>query len=243
MTLLLITCLQELFFRLVSLDAFLQTHSSRRFKLQMKFLCSWTCSIRTFMKSTLILDPVHLNKLFSISNWWFLIPCYYQNSRGDFEKHPLFQQPRNRYRHIRKNHVWMRPVIKPFDVSLYCLHTMNCMIPQLLRCQRMIKSMLTVVCDLRQINNRRCTLSGMSRDGLNPLKLTKHPLRQISHHAGTVSESSRWFMYWSGVPKPLCGIKSIAPGSRSSWYDAQTSLLPIPRKCWYTQACNNDNNI
>jgi len=37
------------------------------------------------------MDPVHLNKLFSKSNWWFLIPCYYQNLRGDFEKHPLFQ--------------------------------------------------------------------------------------------------------------------------------------------------------
>ena len=29
------------------------------------------------------MDPVHLNKLFSISNWWFLIPCYCQNSIGD----------------------------------------------------------------------------------------------------------------------------------------------------------------
>ena len=48
----------------------------------MKFLCSWTCSIRIFMDSTLIMDPVHLNKLFSISNWLFLIPCYCQNSIG-----------------------------------------------------------------------------------------------------------------------------------------------------------------
>ena len=84
--------LQTRFFRCISLDAFLQMHSSRRSKLQIKFLCSWTCSIRIFMNSTLIMDHVHLNKLFSISNWWFLIPCYYQNSRGDFEKHPLFQQ-------------------------------------------------------------------------------------------------------------------------------------------------------
>jgi len=96
MTLLLMTCLQELFFRPVSSDALLQTHFFRRilpdaFKLQIKFLCSWTCSIRIFMNSTLIMDHVHLNKLFSISNWWFLIPCYYQNLRGDFEKHPLFQ--------------------------------------------------------------------------------------------------------------------------------------------------------
>ena len=30
--------------------------------------------------------------MFIISNWWFLIPCYHQNSRGDFAKHPLFQQ-------------------------------------------------------------------------------------------------------------------------------------------------------
>ena len=29
------------------------------------------------------MDPAHLNKLFSISNWLFLIPCYYQNSIGD----------------------------------------------------------------------------------------------------------------------------------------------------------------
>jgi len=34
------------------------------------------------MNSTLILDPVLLS---------FLIPCYYQNLRGDFEKYPLFQ--------------------------------------------------------------------------------------------------------------------------------------------------------
>ena len=97
MTLLLITCLQELFFRPVSSDALLQTHFFRRIlpdasKLQIKFLCSWTCSIRIFMNRTLIMDPVHLNKLFSKSNWWFLIPCYYQNSIGDFVKHPLFQQ-------------------------------------------------------------------------------------------------------------------------------------------------------
>jgi len=74
--------LQTRFFRCISSDAS---------KLQIKFFCSWTCSIRIFMNSTLIMDPVHLNKLFSISNWWFLIPCYYQNLRGDFEKHPLFQ--------------------------------------------------------------------------------------------------------------------------------------------------------
>jgi len=97
MTLLLMTCLQELFFRPVSSDALLQTHFFRRIlpdasKLQLKFLCSWTCSIRIFMNSTLIMDLVHLNKLFSISNWWFLVPCYYQNSIGDIVKHPLFQQ-------------------------------------------------------------------------------------------------------------------------------------------------------
>ena len=66
-----------------SSDAVLQTHFSRCFKLQIKFLCSWTCSIRIFMNSTFIMDPVHLNKLFSISNWLFLIPCYCQNSIGD----------------------------------------------------------------------------------------------------------------------------------------------------------------
>ena len=96
MTLLLMTCLQELFFRPVTSDAVLQTLFFRRIlpdasKLQIKFLCSWTCSIKIFMNSTLIMDLVHLNKLFSISNWWFLIPCYNQNSIGDFVKHPLFQ--------------------------------------------------------------------------------------------------------------------------------------------------------
>jgi len=60
--------LQTRFFRRTSSDAFLQMHSSRRFTLQIKFLYSLTCSIRIFMNSTLILDPVHLNKLFSISN-------------------------------------------------------------------------------------------------------------------------------------------------------------------------------
>jgi len=29
------------------------------------------------------MDPAHFNKLFSISNWLFLIPCYCQNSIGD----------------------------------------------------------------------------------------------------------------------------------------------------------------
>ena len=73
--------LQTQFFRRI-----LQAHSFRCFKLQIKFLCSWTCSIRISMNNTLIMNPVHLNKLFSKSNWWFLIPCYYQNLRGDFEK-------------------------------------------------------------------------------------------------------------------------------------------------------------
>jgi len=90
--------------RALSSESFLQTHSSRRSKLQIKFLCSLTCSIRIFMNSTFIMDPVHLNKLFSISNWWFLIPCYYQNSKGDFEKHPLFQQPV--WRISRKRSQW-----------------------------------------------------------------------------------------------------------------------------------------
>jgi len=42
-----------------------------------------------------------------------------------------------------------------------------------------------------QIKIRRCTLNRMYRDGLNPPKLTKHPLRQISHHAVSVSQPSR----------------------------------------------------
>jgi len=98
---------------------------------------------------------------------------------------------RHWYRHVKKNHAWMKMVIKPLDVSIYCLHTMNCTMPQLLRCQRMIKYTLKAICDLCQINHRRCTLGGMSRYGLNPPKLTKNLLRQISHHAVSVSESSR----------------------------------------------------
>ena len=39
----------------LSSDSFLQTHSSRRFKLQIKFFYSLTCSIRIFMNSTLIM--------------------------------------------------------------------------------------------------------------------------------------------------------------------------------------------
>jgi hypothetical protein len=81
-------------------------------------------------------------------------------------------------------------VIKPLGVSLYCLHTMICILTQLLMCQRIIKSTLKEECDLPQGNLCRCTLIGMSRDCLSPLKLSKHPLRQISYHAGTVSESS-----------------------------------------------------
>jgi len=98
--------------------------------------------------------------------------------------------PRHRYRHVRKNHAWMRMVIKPLDLSIYCLYTMNCMMPQLLRCQRMIKCMLEAVCDLRQISHMRCTLSGMYRYRLNHPKLTKHPLRQISHYAVSISKPS-----------------------------------------------------
>ena len=75
--------LQTQHFRGSTSDAALQTQSSRCFKLQNKFLCSWTCSIRIFKNSTLNMDPAHLNKLFSISNWLFLIPCYCQNSIGD----------------------------------------------------------------------------------------------------------------------------------------------------------------
>jgi len=81
--------------------------------------------------------------------------------------------------------------IKPIDVAIYCLHIMNCTLSQLLRCQRIIKCSLKAVCDLRQINFNRCTLNGMSRYGLNPPKLTKHPLRQISRHAVSESQPSR----------------------------------------------------
>jgi len=62
MTLLLMTCLQELFLQ----TRFFRRISSRRSKLQIKFLCSLTCSIRIFMNKTLILDHVHLNKFLAI---------------------------------------------------------------------------------------------------------------------------------------------------------------------------------
>jgi len=90
-----------------SSDVVLQTHSSRCFKLQIKFLCYWTCSIKIFMNSTLIMDPVHLNKLFSISNWLFLIPCYCQNSIGDLwntlcSNRNYYPPPRDRRAFIRQ---------------------------------------------------------------------------------------------------------------------------------------------
>ena len=79
--------LQMHFFRRISSDPFFQTLlASNKIPLLLNLFN------RIFMSSTLIMDLVHLNKLFSISNWWFLIPCYYQNLRGDLEKHPLFQQ-------------------------------------------------------------------------------------------------------------------------------------------------------
>jgi len=47
--------LQTRCFRRSTSDAFLQMHFFRGFKLQIKFLCSLTCSIRIFMNSTLII--------------------------------------------------------------------------------------------------------------------------------------------------------------------------------------------
>ena len=90
------TCLQELFFRPVSSEALLQTHFFKCIlldasKLQIKFLYSWTCSIRIFMDSTLIMDPVHLNKLFSISNWLYFNTLLLSKLNRWLVKHPLFQ--------------------------------------------------------------------------------------------------------------------------------------------------------
>jgi len=99
--------------------------------------------------------------------------------------------PRHWYRDIRKNHAWMRHLVKPLDVSICCLHAMNCTLPQLLNCQRMIKSMLKEEWDLPQISLRRCNLNRMSQYGQNPPKLTKNPLRQISYCAVSISEPSR----------------------------------------------------
>jgi len=118
MTLLLMTCLQELFFRLVTSDAFFRHILPDASKLQIKFLCSWTCSIRIFMNSNLIMDPVYLNKLFSKSNWWFLIPCYYQNSIGDFVKHPLFQ-------HSLRSHNY----VPPLELQTHYISTTNVRVP------------------------------------------------------------------------------------------------------------------
>jgi len=119
MTFLLMTCLQELFFRPVSSDAVLQTHSSRCSKLQIKFLCSWTCSIRIFMNSTLIMEPVHLNKLFSISNWWFLIPCYCQNLIGDLWN-TLCSNKGNSLRTL--NNKFLRSLCKIFLETLFLIN-------------------------------------------------------------------------------------------------------------------------
>jgi len=106
--------------------------------------------------------------------------------------------PRHRYQHVKKNRAWMGMAIKLIDVSIYCLHIMNCTLSQLLRCQRIIKCTPKAVCDLRQINIVRCPLNGMSRYGLNPPKLMmnppklmKNPPQQISHHAVSVSQPSR----------------------------------------------------
>jgi len=73
MTLLLMTCLQELFFRLISSDAVLQMHSSDAF---FQMLLSFkqiplllTCSIRISIWIVLWLWSCTLEQMFSISNW------------------------------------------------------------------------------------------------------------------------------------------------------------------------------
>jgi len=53
---------QTRFFRRTSSDAFFQTHFFRCSKLQYTSFCSLTCSIKIFVNSTLIIDPVHLSK-------------------------------------------------------------------------------------------------------------------------------------------------------------------------------------
>jgi len=83
-------------FRSSSSDPFLQTHFFRRIlsdSLSFKYnsFALELVQSESLWIVLLIMDPVHLNKLFSKSNWWFLIPCYYQNSIGDIVKHPLFQ--------------------------------------------------------------------------------------------------------------------------------------------------------
>jgi len=60
----------------------------RCFKLQYKFLCSLTCSIRTSMNKTLIMVLYTWTK-FSITNWQFLIPCYHQNLERWFCETPF----------------------------------------------------------------------------------------------------------------------------------------------------------
>jgi len=69
----------------------------------------------------------------------------------------------------------MGMAIKPIDVSIYCLHIMNCTLSQLLRCQRIIKYTPKAVCDLCQINIRRCTLNGMSRVCSEPSQTDEAP--------------------------------------------------------------------
>jgi len=60
--------LQTHFFRRSSSDAVLQTHSSRCFKLQINSFALELVQSESLKNSTLIMDPAHLNKLFSISN-------------------------------------------------------------------------------------------------------------------------------------------------------------------------------
>jgi len=127
--------------------------------------------------------------------------------------------PRHRYQDIKKNHAWMRHLVKPLDVSICCLHAMNCTLHQLVNCQPMIKSMLKAEWDLPQISLRRCNLNGMSRYGLNPPKLTKNPLRQISHCAISVSEPSR---------EKANSIKRTCLTVVSIWaHDNTTQIQPI----------------
>ena len=112
----------------------------------------------------------------------------------------------------------------------------------------MIKCMLKAVCDLRQINHRMCTLSGMSRDGLNPPKLRKHPLRQVSHHAGCLSETSRvktdslkrtcltvlfiWGRDNATQIQPIQMVYVVAwCAQTSSWYKKYRAWIPYPIGC------------
>jgi len=72
-----------------SSDAF----SSDALSFNINFFALWLVQPEP-LRIRLWLWSCTLEQMFSISNWQFLIPCYHQNLKGCFAKHPLFQHSR-----------------------------------------------------------------------------------------------------------------------------------------------------